>query len=74
MSLSEAIKNIRMQTLLSQDDFAKEIQVSVGTINRWEKGKTIPSITAMKKIRNYCDQHNLSYNEIQAEWIGKKEQ
>ena len=74
MLLSEAIKNIRMQTLLSQNDFAKEIQVTVGTINRWENGKTLPNITAMKKLRIFCEKNNLSYNEIHTEWISSKEQ
>ena len=74
MSLSEAIKNIRMQTLLSQDDFAKEIQVTVGTINRWENGKTLPNISAMKKLRSFCEKYNLSYSEIQSEWISSKEE
>ena len=31
MSLSEAIKNTRQMALLSQEDFAKELHVSVGS-------------------------------------------
>ena len=46
--LSELIRIMRKKALLSQEDFAKTLNVSVGTINRWENAKTRPNITAMK--------------------------
>lgn len=49
--LSELIRVVRKKALLSQEDFAKALNVSVGTINRWENAKTKPNITAMKKSR-----------------------
>ena len=73
MSLSEAIKNTRQMALLSQEDFAKELHVSVGSINRWENGKTIPNITAMKSLKAFCEEQNLPYETIQMEWIKEKE-
>ena len=73
MSLSEAIKNTRQMALLSQEDFAKELHVSVGSINRWENGKTIPNITAMKSLKAFCEAQNLPYETIQIEWIKEKE-
>ena len=73
MSLSEAIKNTRQMALLSQEDFAKELHVSVGSINRWENGKTIPNITAMKSLKAFCEAQNLPYETIQSEWIKEKE-
>ena len=73
MSLSEAIKNTRQMALLSQEDFAKELHVSVGSINRWENGKTIPNITAMKSLKAFCEAQNLPYGAIQIEWIKEKE-
>ena len=54
MSLSDAIKNMRIKVLLSQDSLAKALHVSVGTINRWENGKSTPNITAMKHIKEFC--------------------
>lgn len=35
MNFSEGIKYIRKVTYLSQESFAKEIGVSVSTVNRW---------------------------------------
>ena len=40
--LSELILVVRKKALLSQEDFAKALDVSVGTINRWENAKTKP--------------------------------
>lgn len=70
MSLAEVIKNTRMKSLLSQEDFAKELNVSVGSINRWENGKTKPNIIAMKAIKTFCEERKLKYDMIEEEWIG----
>ena len=51
--LSELIRVMRKKALMSQEDFAKTLNVSVGTINRWENAKTKPNITAMKKSRHF---------------------
>ena len=39
MALHELLRTMRKKALLSQEDFAKELRVSVGTINRWGKRK-----------------------------------
>ena len=70
MSLSEEIKNTRMKSLLSQEEFAKKLNVSVGSINRWENGKTKPNIIAMKAIKSFCEENNLEYALIEKEWLG----
>lgn len=73
MLLSELLRTLRMKTLLSQEDFAKALNVSVGTINRWENGKTSPNITAMKKIKTFCEENIIPFEEIEAAWIARKE-
>ncbi len=72
MSLEEAIKNTRMKSLLSQEDFAKKLNVSVGSINRWENGKTKPNLIAMKAIKAFCEEQNLDYSVIETEWLNYK--
>ena len=42
--LSELLRVMRKKALLSQEDFAKALSVSVGTINRWENGKTMDEV------------------------------
>ena len=71
--LSELIRIMRKKALLSQEDFAKALNVSVGTINRWENAKPKPNITAMKKIKAFCEGNNIPFDEIEAAWIAQKE-
>ncbi len=40
MNFSEDKRKVPIQSLLSQEAFAKEIGVSFVTVNRWEAGKT----------------------------------
>lgn len=73
MALCELLRTMRKRALLSQEDFAKALNVSVGTINRWENGKTKPNITAMKKIKAFCERKSISFEEIESAWIKEKE-
>ena len=67
--LPEVIKMTRKKALLSQDAFARELNVSVPTVVRWESGKVKPNITAMRSIKDFCEKHDLPYDPIQTEWI-----
>ncbi len=60
MEFSEIIKTIRLQGFLTQDEFARIIGVSFATVNRWERGRTLPGIKAMKKIDGYCKEKGFS--------------
>ncbi len=66
--LSVRIKELRESLFLSQEAFAKELKVSVATINRWETGKVRPNISAMKGIKGFCDCYSVSFSEIEKEW------
>ena len=37
--MEEMIKEIRLQLQMSQEEFAKKLKVSFGTVNRWENGE-----------------------------------
>ena len=54
---------------MTQECFAKELSVTTSTINRWEHGKAKPSLTAMKKLKRFCEEHELRYDLIEAEWF-----
>ncbi len=68
MTYSEAIKQIRQKNFLSQEAFARELGVSFSTINRWEGGKSKPNLSAMKKIKEYCDLHDLDFTVLEQAW------
>ena len=69
MSLSETIKLTRQKALLNQEEFAAELKVSLASITRWEGGKGIPNISAMKSIKNFCKENDLPYEPIESEWL-----
>mgnify|MGYP004690623947 FL=1 len=71
--MSDTIKKLRQKLFLSQEEFAKELCVSVSTINRWETGKVKPNITAMKKIKNFCNKNNLKFDELESEWLNESQ-
>ena len=59
MELSGKIKEIRMRSFLSQEEFAEKLGVSFATVNRWETGRTMPNLKAMKKLYEYCEKEKL---------------
>jgi len=69
MDLANEIKMIRQQAFLTQESFAEELSVSFSTVNRWESGKTQPSMRAMKKINEFCHSHKISFEELQTIWL-----
>lgn len=58
-------KRLRLNTQLSQEQFAREIGVAVSTIRRWEKGQTEPTFTLLQ-TRRFCQTTNLSLEELPA--------
>lgn len=69
MSFSEEIKLTRQKSFMTQDEFAKEISVSTATINRWETGKARPNITAIKRIKTFCNTNDLPFEKLEREWL-----
>ena len=62
MSFAEDIKKLRLSAILTQEEFAKEVGVSFATVNRWETGKSKPTIKAMKLIDEYCKKNDIDLN------------
>ena len=69
MTFAEELKRIRQRSFLTQEAFAKEVNVSFSTVNRWESGKTKPNLIAMKNIKAFCDQNNVEYSELEELWL-----
>lgn len=68
MNYSEEIKKIRTKLFLSQEAFARELEVSFSSINRWEGGKSKPNLSAMKKLKEFCESHNIDFSELEIQW------
>ena len=67
MDLSNEIKIIRQKAFMTQEAFAKALNVAFSTVNRWESGKTHPNMTAMKQLKIFCD-------ELQNAWLNKSKE
>ena len=74
MELSNEIKIIRQKAFMTQEAFAKMLNVSFTTVNRWESGKTHPNMTAMKQIKEFCVENNISFEELQEAWLHKSKE
>lgn len=48
--VGKLIRDLRLETGLTQEQFAAHIGVTYSTINRWENGRGKPSPLAMQKI------------------------
>lgn len=68
MSYSDEIKKIRKKCFLSQEAFGRELEVSFSSINRWESGKSKPNMIAMKKLKDFCDGHNIDFTALEKQW------
>lgn len=53
------IKEIREKTLLTQREFAKELNISLGIVQRWEQNKNEPSLRYKRKIIEFCKSKNI---------------
>ncbi len=62
MEISTEIKRIRQSTMLSQEEFARELGVSFATVNRWETGRAKPTYRTLRLIDEYCKNHNITFD------------
>ena len=69
MRVANEIRILREKSLLTQEDFAKELGVAASTVNRWETGKARPNMSAMRGIKTFCESHGYPYEEIEKEWL-----
>lgn len=69
MQLSAILKITRKKVFMTQECFAKELCVTASTINRWEHGKAKPNLSAMKNLKQFCEEHDIQYEPIEAEWL-----
>ena len=63
MTYKEAVKKLRLKMLMTQEGFAKLLDVSFATINRWETGKYVPTIKARRKLQSYFKKYNVEVDE-----------
>ena len=58
------IKAIRLHARLNQQEFAKKLEVSFATVNRWENTKAAPNKLAQTKLYEFCKENNIPVAEM----------
>ncbi|MBC6433302.1 helix-turn-helix transcriptional regulator [Nostoc sp. HG1] len=53
--VGQIIRDLRLLTGLTQEQFAATLGVTYTTINRWENGRSKPSPLAMRKIEEMLE-------------------
>ena len=74
MTFADELKRIRQRSFLTQEAFAKEVNVSFSTVNRWESGKTKPNLIAKKSIKEFCNTNNVEYDKLEELWLSLGEE
>ena len=59
MNFAKAVKEIRIELNISQEQLARELHVSFATVNRWENGKNNPNLLAKKAIYDFCKEKEI---------------
>lgn len=59
----EQVKKIRTNLFMTQEKFAKEINVSQKTVSDWENGVVGISLRNQEKIFNLCKEKNIKWEE-----------
>jgi transcriptional regulator with XRE-family HTH domain len=59
MTFTEYMRRVRRSLEISQEDFAKMLNVSYTTINRWENKQVAPSQLGRKSFIDFCRAHDI---------------
>ncbi len=73
MDVSNLISELRQRLGLSQEKFAARLNVSLPTINRWEKGKTRLNTLALHAIRQFVQDLGSDYADLYEGYFGAEE-
>lgn len=62
--IGDIIKKVRKQLGITQEQLARELDISFSTINRWENGHTSPSKLAKRRLLEFCINNNVDITII----------
>lgn len=64
MKYAVAIKKLRKKLLLTRNEFAELLGVTLVTVSRWESGKFEPTMRVKRQLRELFEKNNI---EIEVE-------
>ena len=65
--MSELVRALRRELKMTQEEFAHELGITVGTVNRWENKRFRPSKLARATLVDFAGKHGLSLEALAQE-------
>ena len=69
MTFSENVRQMRKRLFLTQEALAKNLNVTLMTVNRWETGKSTPNLSTMKQLKEFCKNNQVNYEPLETSWL-----
>ena len=66
MEFKDKVKFVRARLFITQEQLAKELGCAFSTINRWERGKKPPSFILEEKLKKFCADNGIIFEEANA--------
>lgn len=64
MNYAKMIKNLRDKLIMTQEELANLLGVSITSVNRWETGKHLPTTKIKRKIVELCKENNIELENV----------
>jgi len=58
--LKDLVRHLRRELKMTQEEFAHELGITVGTVNRWENGRFRPSKLARATLLDFAHRHGVA--------------
>ncbi len=68
MTLSQKVRYIRAERLLSQQEFADAVGVSYSTVSRWERENRKPQARAIGKLIIWCKENGVDLSDLEDDY------
>ncbi|MGH3053615.1 MAG: helix-turn-helix domain-containing protein [Gaiellaceae bacterium] len=62
--ISDLVRAVRRELKMTQEEFAHELGITVGTVNRWENGRFRPSKLARATLCDFALKHGISLEAL----------
>lgn len=62
--MSGLVRAVRRELKLTQEEFAHQLGITVGTVNRWENDRFRPSKLARATLIDFAEKHGLSLETL----------
>ena len=59
MEFKDKVFQLRIQLNMSQEALARDLDVCYATVNRWEKGCSLPRPQKIYAFEKYCKEHKV---------------